>query len=535
MAGQVTFVLDSEPAKAVAGFLRVLEASKKVEQSFKPQQHEAGVFQELLEGIGEKARDVAADFFAWEGVKELIKHVGEEVMQAREHLIHFQEQMKGGATIGANLENVPGFKERTHELAFEGGFRPEEIDQLQQLRAKIAVATGGDREESNAYEESAVRSHRLGLDTNAVFEIERSLRNAFGVPVSQAENMMEFGRQKGRMSISDQQETIPGLVNAATNMGMSAEDFQSVLSVIGQTGGPKGKTGMGFFQGYMKFPELADKGILTDPGNLANDFQELKKWHDTDLAGFNKEFGRRSAGAMYAVISHPELLGQAQKDAGGASSDLMNTEFATLMKDPEALAAFQDAQAKTKQHAAEMGITPGELKISSDYEKRKTGAIEILPVGTQFLAPAIAGLTTAASLTGLKPANGDILKEQGQEGLYSSPSTVTYQKRALSPEELFQRQFGAAHNEAIKDLGKYGPSSDIDKGASDRYEYLNQKYDQANSDNKVTDREYAALSEIAEKLGIVVEKYDRVIDKHDKVVDKQARSGPMSKNPNAHN
>src|SRR5207247_9029326 len=117
--GQVKFILDSDSAKAVSGFLKVLEANDRVKSGLKQTHTHAkevdSVFHQIHESGKEAFREVAMEAAAtlttFGGIKSLLAGIGENYSKIGEANIHFQQSLTPLLALGQTMQNMGRVKD----------------------------------------------------------------------------------------------------------------------------------------------------------------------------------------------------------------------------------------------------------------------------------------------------------------------------------------------------------------------------------------------------------------------------------------
>ncbi len=398
MAGEVKWVLQAEESQAVGAFLRVVDAQKKGEQGFQRMKDEGVRLKEVVSGVGNEIKNMVAGFLGFEAGKELFKKVTEEIMAGREALIKFHEEMRGGATIGANLDNLPGFKSRSLALSSAYGVPIEQIAKFrEQVAVKTSDLTEGKRQE---LENSALEYyHTTGQDPLRSAEAARKLIETHpGMSFKGAFNNIEFLRQKGGL-FADEQLELGGMVDPSlAALNIPIDQRNAILAMSGKAGGKDSMVARGIKEALFKFGELADPNrhggaVITHKGDLLAEFQDLEKLQEKDPEEFNKILGKRAAPAVSFVVQHPEmfkkLLAESREATGG---DLIEEISKKQQADKETAMALRGAQTEQVEKNAPLTMGQTQQGWAENYAEKRAGYRNMAPTGLKWTAPIYAAL-----------------------------------------------------------------------------------------------------------------------------------------------
>lgn len=453
MAGQIEFIVNAEEGKAVAAFMRIFEAQKKVEGGLGEIHGRAKETESGFEKLSDKVGDVASEalsmvtaFASLEGVKEIIKSVMEELEHAREELREFHEA-GSASTMPRYINDIAGYNKRSLQLSDSFGVDVKSV--IEPLRSEVAEENPKDtNQQVFAKEESALHYHALdpSIDPKDVAKAEHNLMTGYGMDLQHAEGNVRWLQENGNLKPADQVALGQQLDLGFQSRGIGVDDRNAFMAMIAESGGKESSVGKGLLALQFDQDKLAKKGIVSQKGDIFSEMQQIQDYIGKNgSAGVEDQVGMRIGPALNYFIKHQDEFRQLKSSAQKAPANLLEQR----VERAESQTAYGDAEAAARSNQQKINRPledAGEQKAASTADNVDLSASHNLPYGLQWTRH-----TSILPVLESKNSNDALSGQYYAAPTTQNPDTGEIQSRVLQP----LRQGQAGFNDANQELELY--------------------------------------------------------------------------------
>lgn len=265
----VTFTLDADEAKAVNGFLKVVDAQKKTEKGMRKITKQSNKFSSSL-------KRMAGSFIAFASVGALIRGVSVSIGEQKERISSFEDEMTSLLALGDNTKNITNVKNAVLDLSNASGIASSNVAsaffQIQSGASHLSKTI-----QNELVEQSVLLSKVTGTDLPLATVAATKAYLIFGDQLgSVAATVSKLNKvaDLGFMSFQDIANFMPDVMSAAKATGVSFEELGAGLIVATKAGGKNATTFNAYKNILLRMHEAEKLGIVST-GSLTKKLQDL--------------------------------------------------------------------------------------------------------------------------------------------------------------------------------------------------------------------------------------------------------------------
>jgi len=329
--GNVTFVLDSEEAKAVQGFRRLIATQKKSETAFRGQIRQARRFDRTLGGMKRTAMTLAGGFVGAAGVSAAVRATVEEYKRLREESSKFESEMTGLLSLGDNLSKIASKKDEVLELANAFGITRKEIaDALFSIQSGASHLSEAIQKDvlSSAIELTRLTGTELPLSVKALLKTYLIYGKTLD-SVSEAQAKINRTAELGFLTFEDLARLLPDVAAVAEPLGHSLDELGGALVVATQRGGRSERTFTGVRNVILRMDKAIEEGYTTR-GSLLDQLRDLSS---LDASTIQEIFGAEAVAAAQSLTQNVDQVEDAVRRIGETAEDAVGQKLSQRLKD----------------------------------------------------------------------------------------------------------------------------------------------------------------------------------------------------------
>lgn len=385
--GNVRFELDAESGKAVAAFLKVVDAQKKTEDGMRRVVRSG----DGLEGVGRELGKLAASFATLATVRTVANNYVQDVTRMGEASSRFEDVMTELLSLGDNMNRRGALKEQVLSLSGAMGKSAQEVAET------IATLQGAAPNLDAAIQESLLRgSFDLGRLTNTetrtslmlLTKAYQSYRDELG-SVERAQSRLFGIAEAGDIRFRDLAENFPEVMSAARAMGFAFDDVGASLAVASLRAGKTAPTYTALRNVILKVNDATREGIPLS-GSFVDRLEQLSQrlsamptQQRQDM--LKKIFGEDAIAIAQVLLENVRDIRKELLELKSVPDDIVAKKIGVRLTDPAYMAS--EVRKRAMQAAENAAIAdPKTAWKETEYQMRVAGAKSDLPLGLKWLA-----------------------------------------------------------------------------------------------------------------------------------------------------
>jgi len=407
MAGNVQFILDADTAKAVSGFLRVVQSQQKSQKEFSKSVRSARRFDRNLGKLGRTAFRFGAGFVGAGIVTAGLQNFMRILDRAGSSTAAFEDEMTGLLSLGDNVNRIAELKDEVLGMSNAWGISRGQISatlfDLQSGTANLSDAIRDDLMRSGL-ELHKLTGAELPTSLKALIKTYQIYREELGT-VATAQNKLVYLGEQGYLTFQEMANLLPDVLPAAKAMGASLDEVFAALVTATQYGGRTEKTFTGVRNVFLRMSNAEREGI-----RLTGDFTE--KMRQLARLGSGDKMKRIFGDEAIAVASTlAERSGEVRNNLQAIANlpdDIVGRKLAKRMTDP----SYRFAEGRKTTEAFVQNIEPimatsDELREMLEYSNRWKRTRALVEQNMHPLLRAIPGRVTAQTQMAMWGATGE--------------------------------------------------------------------------------------------------------------------------------
>ncbi len=397
----IIFKLDAQTAKAVNGFLKVVDSQKKMNRGFKAAVKTGKRMDKTLTSIKRTALNLAGGFIGAQGIRMAVGKVVEGFKAAIQATIQFEDEMTGLLSLGENVNNIDAVKKSVLDMSAGFGIAKREIadamfnlesgsaglgkaiqDDILKRTVQLVKVTGTDMPTAM---NSLLKSYRIfGDETNTVERIQSKLFKT---------------AELGFLTFTDMAVLMPDLEAAAKTFGFSMDEVGGAVITATQKMGRTQVTLTALRNVFLSMTAAQKQGVDMT-GNFIENVQKLSEM-DPDI--LLKLFGKRTVTAIGVLVDDTAALEKNIKAVASVEGEIVSEKLmARLSDNARKFAEISKTLREATENAKVVSFSPGASRLQTGFELAKLGAVKALPAFLHDFAGPLAALEVLTGRSNLQ-------------------------------------------------------------------------------------------------------------------------------------
>lgn len=391
--GTVTFKLDARAAKAVQGFLNVVDAQKKTEGGMRKIARQGKLLNQGMKRLRGTIGNVAGGLVGAQGLRMALSSVITSLKEARDTTIAFEGEITGLLSLGENVKNIDDVKQAVLDMSNAFGVSRAKIaDTMFNLESGAAGLSKTIQDEvlKNTLELVKVTGTDMPIAMNALLKTYRIFGSETQT-VNDIQNKLFKTAELGFLTFEDLAVLLPDMASAAKTFGFSLDDVGAATITATQKLGKTSKTLTAIrniFIGMVAVQKKLPFGV-----KLTKDFSEnMKILSELDPKFLLKVFGKRTIAAIGVLTRSSGDLKRNIAELATVTGDVTQEKHIERLKDmsfvysemSKSIGEMNKNLALTKGFAGQFG------KQDIAFQLRELAAKGRLPSYAQGLATPVA-------------------------------------------------------------------------------------------------------------------------------------------------